>query len=401
MANSLTPLSPKFWSKTIGRKRYKATVYKSIGSSAEQAGLEFGNKVDRPYRANLVVENYVKGVAAVAQDLTATSDELTIDKQKTILMYVDKVDKIQNKWDAARASAEEAGKRLGIAIDAEFLYEAALNANNVVDDGTLGGTTGTGITITANNISDVVGHINKKLDEQNVGEEEGSRFWVISPQIKRALWSYISGKESLLGDKTGEYNNLGRYGGLELYLSNNLTASAVWTPANQPSDGDTITIDGVVFTFETGTLDAAGKVKSETSTAVTLDNLVAFINAGGNDSVIAQGYTLSQADQRIVQEMVAVDGTTFVTIYHKGKSYMTVTGSDAADTWTLHTQHSLAGVKGSTDIVVQLEPEVQMASTVPNGKAGMNIMLLTVLGVKSFNQGKNENVDVKVASSTF
>lgn len=400
MANNLTPLSPTFWSKIMGRKVYKSTVYKALASSDEKETLSVGQSVDRPYRANLVVENYTKGVAAEAQDLSATSDQLTINKQKTILMYVDDVDKIQNKWDAAKAWADEAGKRLAIAIDAEFLYEV-VNANNDVDDGDVGGTDGNPLVITTSNISSVVGAINRKLDVQNVDIERTSRFWVISPQIKEVLWAYVAGKESLLGDKTGEFGNVGRYGGLELFMSNNLTASARWTPANQPSDGDTITIDGVIFTFETGTLDAAGKVKSETSTAVTLDNLVAFINAGGGSDVPTQGYALSKADQRKVQEMVAVDGTTYVDVYHKGQSYMTVSGSDPADTWTLKTQHSLAGVKKSIDVVVQKEPDVQMASTVANGKRGMNVMPLTVFGVKTFYQGKNEIVDVKINSSSF
>lgn len=400
MSNTLTPLSPKFWSKTMGKKVFKSTVYHALASRDEQSGLSYGLEVDRPYRSNLVAENYTKGVAAQAQDLTSTSDKLTINKQKTILMYVDDVDKIQNKWDAAKYWSEEAGKRLAILIDAEYLYEA-INANNDIDDGDLGGSDGNPLTVTTSNILNLIGKINRKLDTQNVDMERKNRFFVMSPQVYDVLWQFIAGKESLLGDKTGEYGNLGRYGGLELFMSNNLTASARWTPANQPSDGDTLTISGVVFTFETGALDAAGKVKSETSTAVTLDNLVAFINAGGGDGVPTQGYALSVADQRIVQQMVAVDGTTYIDVYHKGQSYLTVSGSEAADVWSKHTQHNLAGVKKSVDVVVQKEPDVQMASTVSAGKRGMNIMPLTVFGVKTFNQGKNEIVNVKVASSNF
>jgi hypothetical protein len=202
----------------------------------------------------------------------------------------------------------------------------------------------------------------------------------------------------LLGDKSGEYGHVGKYAGLDLYLTNNLTASAVWTPANQPSDGDTITIGGVTFTFETGTLDAAGKVKSETSTAVTLDNLVAFINAGGA-GVASQGYDLSVANQRIVQNMVAVDGTTYVTVYQKGVSFMTVSGSDATDTWTKPTQHVLAGMKNAIDMVIQKEPTVQMDEMLSNGKFGVNVGSLDVFGCKTFNQGKNEIVNVKIDTS--
>lgn len=387
----------------MGRKYYKSTVYKALASSEEKATLSAGQIVDRPYRSNLVVEDYSKGTAAVAQDLTATSDQLTINKQKTILMYIDDVDKIQNKWDASKAWADEAGMRLAIAIDAEFLYEV-LNANNTVDDSDFGGTAGAPFTISTSNISALIGKINRKLDIQNVDMERENRFWVISPQIMDILWQYLAGKESLLGDKTGEYGNIGRHGGLELFMSNNLTASAVWTPANNPSDGDTITISGVVLTFRTTQGSLAGSVNICSDTANTLTSLAASINAPGTtvaEATNAGFNALTGADLRTMQQCTASASSTALTVYHKGQSFMTVSGSEVADTWTLKTQHSLAGVKRAIDVVVQQEPDVQMASTVANGKRGMNVMPLTVFGVKTFNQGKNEIVNVKVASSTF
>jgi hypothetical protein len=96
MPNALTSLSPKFWSAIMGRKVFKSTVYKSLGSSEEKSTLKIGNQVTRPHRADLFVEDYIKGTSASEQDLTTTEDLLNIDKQKTILMYVDDVDKINN-----------------------------------------------------------------------------------------------------------------------------------------------------------------------------------------------------------------------------------------------------------------------------------------------------------------
>lgn len=392
-------MSPTFWSKIMGRKVFKSVVYKSIGSSEEQASLSYGRVVDRPYRSDLAVENYTKGTAATAQDLTATTDPLTINKQKTVLMYVDDIDKLQNKWDAAKIWAEEAATRLAVAIDAEFLYEVT-NAADTIDDGDLGGTAGNAFTISTSNIVNVIGKINRKLDANNVDVERSKRFWVVSPQIFDVLWQYIAGKESLLGDKTGEFGNIGRFGGLELYMSNNLTASAVWTPANDPSNSATITIDGVVFTFVSTIGTTAGNVLCGASTlADTLDNLVTLINTPGTTA--ATGVAFTGSDLRKVQNMVAVDGTTYVTVYHKGQSYMTVATSEVLDVWSARTQHSLAGVKGAIDIVVQKEPDVQIASTVSAGKRGSNVMPLTVFGVKTFNQGTNEILDVQILSTSF
>ncbi|OLS16003.1 MAG: hypothetical protein RBG13Loki_0381 [Promethearchaeota archaeon CR_4] len=75
----------------MGRKLYKTDVFRSLANFEEQAVLKDGQKVDRPYRADIVVESYTKGTALTAQDLTATSDQLTVDTVKAALLYVDNV----------------------------------------------------------------------------------------------------------------------------------------------------------------------------------------------------------------------------------------------------------------------------------------------------------------------
>ena len=95
MANALTPMSPTYWSKIMGRKRYKTEVFQSIASFEEQKTLVDGQIVDRPYRSDVVAETYTKGSALTAQDLTATTDKLTVNQFKGMLLYVDNVDKMK------------------------------------------------------------------------------------------------------------------------------------------------------------------------------------------------------------------------------------------------------------------------------------------------------------------
>jgi hypothetical protein len=399
MANALTALSPTYWSKRMGRKLYKTDVFRALANFEEESVLTDGQKVDRPYRANIVVENYTKGTALTAQDLTATSDQLTVDTVKAMLLYVDNVDKIQNKYSAANAWIDEAGRRLSNVLDARFLYQV-FNANNTVDDADIGGTSGDGIALTTSNVLDVFGAINMKLDVQNVPEEE--RFFAHSPQFYNVLWKYIAGKESLLGDRTGENGNVGQYAGLKLYKTNNLTGSARWTPANNPSNNDTVTVNGITFTFVTTIGTTAGNILVAGSTALTIANFVALINAAGvGDGT--NNVSLSLANQRTVQDWVAVNGTTYIEVRAMGASYMTVTGSDATDVWTAaqQLQNNIAGRKKAIDMVIQKEPGVEMGSTVSAGKSGMNILPMTLAGIYTFNQGKNEIVRVKIRSDAF
>lgn len=399
MANSLDAMSPTVWSRIMGIKRYKANVYKSLADFSEEAVLEMGRIVDRPYRSDLRTETYTKGTAATVQDLTATSDQLTVNVSRTILMYVDNVDKIQNKYDAAVQWGEEAAIRIANDEDAWFLYEV-INSNNTVDDASVGGTSGDGIILTVSNIIDVYGKINEALDVDNVPQDE--RFIVISPQWKNVLWKYIEGKESALGDKTGQYGNIGEYAGLQHYVSNNLTGEATWVPANNPSNTNTITIQGITFTFVSSIGSTAGNVLIGGDTATTLDNLVALINAPGTTT--ANGVAFTGNNLRDIQDKwVAVDGTTSITVRVKGSSFLTVSGSDATDVWTTtrKIQNVFAGRNGCVAMVVQKDPSTDMDKTISNGKWGMNIMVVDLFGLKTFNQGANEMVRVKVASSTF
>lgn len=394
-------MSPTYWSRRMGRKQYKTEVWRSLANFEEQAVLTNGQKVDRPYRSNIVVENYTKGTALTAQDLTATSDQLTVDTIKAALLYVDDVDAIQNKYSAVNLWSDEAGRRLSIATDARFLYEA-FSANDTIDDGDIGGTAGNGITVTVANVADIFGAINMKMDANDLPDE--GRFFTISPQFWRTFWTFIAGKQSMLGDKTGENGNLGQYAGLQLFKSNNLTGSARFTTGDgaAPSNTETITIQGITFTFVTSIGTTAGNVLVEASLALTIDNLVALINAGGvGDGV--KSVSLSTANQRTVQDWVAVDGTTYVEVRAKGASYLTVSNSQAADTWTAarQIQNMLAGLKKAIDVVVQKAPTVKMASTVSAGKAGTNILPMTLFGIFTFFQGKNEIFRVEARSDAY
>ncbi|MDP1570811.1 MAG: hypothetical protein Q8L86_12505 [Vicinamibacterales bacterium] len=396
---SLNALSPTYWSKRMGSKRYKTTQFRSFANFEEQDGLSDGLKVDRPYRSNVVIENYVKGTALEGQSLDATSDQLTIDTVKGLLMYVDNVDKIQNKYSAAEAWIAEAMKRLNIGLDARFFYEV-FSANDTVDDGDAGGTNGNAWVPSEATVYDLLTAINLKFDTANV--PDGERKLAASPQFIRVLKKKLEGKNSTWGDKVGKDGYVDEYDGIKFYKTNNLSASARWTPANNPSNNDTLTINGITFTFVTSIGTTAGNVLIGANTAATIDNLVALINAGGvtSDSGVSN-VSLSAANKRTVQEWVAVDGTTYIEVRAMGASYMTVSGSEAADVWSAKIQHMLASADKAIDAVIQKAPSVEMASTVSAGKSGVNILPLTLAGFYTFYQGKNEIFDVQVDSSNY
>ena len=407
MANSLTAASPTYWASKMGRKFYNTVIFRAITSFTEQSLLK-GNGliVDRPYRSSVVAEDYSKGTALTAQDMTATSDTLTMDKFYSLLMYTDKVDRLQTKWDTVRLWSEEAGRRIAVRFDGDVLYEA-VNANSTVDASDLGGTADEGITITASNVADVFAEVNEYLDNLNIPDDE--RFFAISPMFFSKLWKYLQGKESQLGDRTAENGNVGRYGGMKLYKTTNICSEATWTPADNPTTAATVVMESITFTFIDTIGTTAGNILQTTSLAATIALLVAFINGGGLETATgctaATCQSLSTANQRTVQNWVAVDNSSLsITVRFKGTLNPVLTSSESADTWDAkyEFQNLLAGRKYAIDAAIQTDPmiDVEMGSTVSAGKHGTNVMPLLVGGVETFNQGLNEIVRVKVRTDS-
>lgn len=407
MANTLTPLSPTYWSKIMGIKLYKKNVFRNIASFREEAVLTNGQTVDRPYRADIRVQKYVKGTALTAQDITATSDTLTVDKVYAALIYVDDVDKIQNKWDAATAWTEEIITRLSNQIDADCLY-LAKSATDTVDYNDLDSnqTAGLPIVLTTSNVLNMFTVTARKLSVNNVSGE--NRFFVISAQVKQVLLTYLAGRESVLGDRTGEAGNIGRYMGFSLFESNNLTALIRITPAAAATNTMTLVINGLTVTFEdtpATSSDTAFSVDVGT-TAAEITDLVAIINSATAVSSASVGISPTGAGLDALQRSwFAVDGTTYVDIYIKGASQIaTLTGT--ATNWignnvTFYKQINFAGEVGAVDLVIQKEPSAKMASTVSAGKDGMNVLCKTLYAAGVFQDMKARIFGVEVDTATF
>lgn len=410
MSNTLSPANPTFWSAAAGIKLYKTIMFRAISDFSEEPLVKgSGDEVERPYRSDVVAEKYAKGTALTAQDLTYVSDTLLLDQLYSLLMYVDDVDKLQNKYNSVRLWSEEAGQRLGIKLDALVLFQAYnAQSGNEVDASELGGTLTEGITLTVSNMASIFGEINEKMDDENIPDGPGDRYFAFTPLYYNKLWQYIGGKESMLGDRTGQTGQIGQYGGLNLFKSPNVTGSAKWIPADNPANGDTLTIESVSFQFVSTINTVAGNILQTTDLAATLAVLVAFINNGGVEGGTGCGATLCQslttANQRKVQNWFATEDDVSMTVYVKGTPSLTVTGSESADTWLAKTkvQNCLAGRKIAISTAIQTKPmvDVQMASTVSAGKRGTNVMPLVVAGVKVFNQGTKELCRVEIRTDS-
>lgn len=403
MVNSLTGGNLEVWSRDMQMYRKKNLMALDLCNYDFQSQLKTGDTFHKPYGSDFFVENYTKGTdIANRQDATDTDETGSIDQVKCVPLYLDDVDDIQNSYSVRKRLAERMQYALNRQLDGHVLSEYD-NATSDVDDGDFGGSTGTAHTFTTSDVDQMLTVAGKKLDLLNVDPQ--NRFVVVGPSQKQLWQDMLSSKDTVFGDKVGATGLIGNRFGFEMYVSNNLTFTARWTPVDQPTNGATLTIAGVTITLTTAAPAAAGEVLVETNTATTLDNLVALLNnsASAAPNTLASGskyYNFTQANRVKLQGIVATDGTTYIDIECVGMGEVVLATSEPLDLWSKQTLHALAGQKGAISMVMQKSPGLKQ---VPDpDRIGENLTAWQLYGIKTFTgEDKKGLVDININASAF
>lgn len=396
MAN-VTTFETRF-SKRMQVQHYKKDVFRAFASFEERSLLKTGQSVVRPYRSTLYAADYTRGSDMTFQDTTDTNETLTVTTAKVVPFTVDDLDALQSNYMLEAEYARDAAKVLGNQIDGAILSEVA-NAVSVIDDGTFGGSSGTPLTLSTANVLSVFSKATQKLNEQNIDVDD--RFAALSPQFMNVLEEYAAGRETPGGDMVGMNGFTGRRQGYDLYQTNAAYWTGVLGIATQPTDADTVVINGVTFTFKTTLGSTPGNVLIGASADAANANLTAAINAAsGAGSTYVE---LSTANRNLMSGITATSDTSAntVTLAVVGKSYIAVseTLTATSDTWSKLTQHNLFGRKKCIDVVIQKEPTV-IVSDIPK-QLGKYVKPHTLFGKKTFREGTYAMVDVKINTATF
>jgi len=395
MANTLTAFNAELWSAVAQDIIYKENVILPIANTEFKEGLKRGMDVlHRPYASKtLTAVDYTKGSDVTLQDIGATDDYVTIDQQKIVPFEIDDIDRIQNKYDALAMYAGMAGRALRNKLEQKAVDTIKNAAKSYVDAGDVGGDAGNYISVSTSNVDKIFTQGGVKLS--NYLRAQQGRFAIIGPRTYATLLEYLGGKDTDFADTVGENGKVGRRFGMDIIVSPNLPFSAKWTPADNPSNGQTLTIAGVTFTFVSTLGSTAGNVKIGTDTATTLDNLVAAIN--GSSGAGTTYVELGAEDRRILVQngITATDGTSYITI--TGYGDISTATSVSADAWSLQRSHAIIGVKKAVDVVIQKDVTFEFRK--PEKRLGRIVLAWMLYGVKVFELNKSAFVDVRIDAS--
>lgn len=420
------------WTKDYQKSNWAMPVYPVIADLQFKNDLQVGDTVKRRYRTNPIFANDLGSDGSyTAQQYVENEESFTISKQKEASVRIPKPQVLMTDLDVAKSYGVQLSNAIWQDIEADTLYTVYNSAGSTLDDGSFGGTSGNGLSVSIGNIADIPVIANETFLGKNVVINNNIRFgklpyedyggmkcWIVPPQVWTYIQKYMIARVTVNGDQYAVNGYRGNFGDFEVFVANTLPYTTRLALSVNPTDGDTITIKGVTITFKS-TVDAAttaGQVKIASTAALTVTNLVAFLNAPsttvadatnagynslGSATISEGGFTTSKA--LALHGLVATDGTTYVDIVGKGWGKQTVSSSftSASNAFTTAKQcvQSLFVIAKNVCLAIRQEPEIYENPV--SGKVARDYVMWTVYDNKVFQDQARAIIKLSVAANGF
>lgn len=400
---SLTSFKP-FFDNAYQEIFQKVLVAKMIANTRFEAMLTYGTSVERvSYDISAVqVRDVVRGSDSVIDAINDTNELLTVNIEKEAVFYIsDGEVKQAGPLNPGEVIGGQIAMKVAIALDARIFGEI-VNAKYTFDNGDLTTTaaTGTPITLSSTTVPQFVTRAPAKLRRLNNQNIISNLALVVDSYGAADMAQYLLGKNIDLAGSVYKNGYTDVVSNAEMYVSENLTGQADLLVPQQPTDGDTVTIGGVVFTFRTTLGSTPGAVLISGSAANSATNLKALINAPSTTTSL--GIALAPADAATISLTLKLTATnpitTTVRIVGQGSGRLVLSTSltNTNNLFSVNFIHAYFGKKGAIDLVVQDLQEVDMRKT--STKRGTNVFSSFLAGVKTFKDGTQKFLDVWIAA---
>ena len=403
---SITNFKPQF-DNAYQEVFQKALVAKDIMNTRFESTLSYGESVERvAFDISAVrVRTVTRGAASTIDPVTDTSEMLTINLEKEAVFYISDG---EVKQAGPLNPGEEFGKQIGIKVALDLdarCFAEVLNALYAFDDGDLTTMTssGTPITLSSTTVPQMVSRMPAKLRYRNNQKDIASDMvFVVDSYGASDVAQYLLGKNIDLAGYVFKNGYTGDINNAQMYISENLTGTGVFYSPQTPTDGDTVTIGGVVFTFNTTLSTLAGSVLISGSADAARANLTALVNAPGTTTTY--GTALSAADQLLISDVMGLAATNSnsadtMTLIGTGSGRLILGGTltNTNNTWSKNFISAYFGKRGAIDLVIQDMKPVDMRIT--SDRRGTNVFSSYLAGIKTFADGAKKFLNVKIKST--
>lgn len=394
----------------------KQPVFRMIADEKLGDNLQKGDTINFRQLPDFYYASIGTDGTYTAQGYTEVNETLTVSYYRGVPQRLVQKDLEQQDTAMKVEYAQLAMNRLFIGMDADVLQVAYSGAYYALDMSYLGGSVGTPIAVTsptvipqlfvaANQIfqlANVVYDPNLSFSRDvKLKVPKGMLVAIISPQVFSQLLLYIGGKTTVLGDKVTVSGHQGAFMGFNLYISNNLPSSSLVTMGATPSDGDTFTINGLVFTFKTTLGSTAGNILIGGSAAAAVTNMQALLSAPFTTTANGVAQADTAANRLALYGFSYSATTTPFTLIQAGVTMLitAVTFTSASNTIGTVVQHNIFAVSNSVAMALQGSPRLDI-NYVSNALA-KDYVTNAYFGLKVFKTQAKQIIDCQIDSTGF
>jgi hypothetical protein len=436
-SNPNTQTLKQVWQDVYETTHYKQPVFRAIAEEKMLTSkLKKGDTIHWSYMSDMYVENMGGNGSYNTQAQTDTDETLVITYVKDSAFYEFEKDLEQAHYPVKKAYAEKAMNKIFLQIDADVLTQAYLGASSVIDNGNVTGGTSSGVPVvpSSGNIAALFSvclmqfQLNNVVYDPNLtftGEVKlekvtGMPVAIISPQVYQALVLYLGGKTTVLGDKVSVSGHAGAFMSFNIFVSNQVTSSIALSLSTLPTSGDTFTINGLTFTFVTGSLGTtAGNILVATNAANAQTALIAALAAPFTQTTTYYPQTNNVTNQiKLANLTCSAFASNLATIYQGGIGVLQVTigQNTGANVWggsilsgaqiggvTSGTvtviQHNIFAVSRSVGLCLQGSPSLYVNPV--SGQVGHDYVTWCYYGIKVFKYMTTQLLDVQVNATSY
>jgi len=244
-SNSYSGFVPEIWSQRLNS--LLATYCPMLQCVNRNWEGEIENAGDKVHilTAPAVSVSTLTGDALTYSEIQPASSTLTVNQRKFFAFKVNDIGKVQANTNFIDAYMENAKKSIEVAQDSYLLgLHTETNSDNIIGSSTT-------VALTSSNIYSNFVDLAAKLKKANATNTKQSPWVIINPDIEALLLKASQfTSASNLGDETLRKGAIGKIAGMDVLVSNNLTASS-GTYSVLAGTNDAITFASKVITLET------------------------------------------------------------------------------------------------------------------------------------------------------
>lgn len=349
-----------------------------------------GRKAHRPILSHAQIGTYTPHSDITFTSKTATKNTLEVDTFNYSAEDIDITETNQSQYELLQHSLTSIRRGLMNAFEQKYLSEIS-NAFHSISGGTA-------FELNSANVLDTFQEADSKLGAFDVPTETAMKAVVLGPNSVAKLRRAKAERETGLGDNVLANGVVGPWHGWTVVQNNNLPWSGTLNVATQPTDGDTVTISGVVFTFKTTLGTTAGQVLIGSDAAAARANLKSAVEGTSGSGTTYVG--ISALNSFILRRKRNVKCTSAQAMAFTGSGDISVseTLTAAADVWSAQQQSSIFMIRGAIDAVMQfMDLEVGSKekgfAKLPKGIIGM--------GTEMFPDGQIASAKMILDASNF